>query len=186
MQAINYERSHGDYYLSFNPHRHAQLSVAQDAICDALELIATGDPQVIASGVDHGRICGCKARRLDSSEVQELAESRAQHTMERVCEPNINPKTGRWRQYKWIPKYDDCDLEHWVGYYSDNVVVLETLRVNRKGKAREAWAHVCYDDPADAAELLAIVDGEVPTGIPDDPGLFCTDSELVPVECYAA
>lgn len=187
MQAIDYQPS-SSYYLSYNAQRHAALNRAQAAIASAMALVATGDPDAIRAGVADGRLAGCTARRLDEAEAAELAEGECEAIVERVSDCHVDATTGRWRAHSWRRTYNDQELDHWMGYYLANVVVLEASTTNRKGRTKSAWAHVCYMDPRDADQLLAIVNGEPEATDSHAYPAYLADEwwveEPVPVECY--
>ena len=187
MQKLSYSKPTGDFYTSWNLNRHACPSKAQQNVMNALEIIATGDAEAISAAAHGGKLCGCRVRRPENEELGELARGRSEYCMRRVIDHHVNPKTGRWKTYSWVPQYNDADMEHWEDYFDSCCIVITCTTVNRRGKYKDAWAHVCYDDPRDAQELLCIITGEPMPETVHDPHAAAPDApepELVPLDCY--
>lgn len=190
MQGISFSPYDQQLILDFNPYRHACLSHAQQAILDAVTLLATGDVQAIYSGVSGGELAGCKVRRISEAEAAEDAKKHAAYFLRKTGNHYKHERTHRWRA-EWAPVYDDRDVDHYMDVYATCAVVLDCSRTNRKGKTRRARAEVIYDDPRDAELLLALVSGEVSASDPIERDQLAPDAmewtdELPPVDAYAA
>lgn len=186
MQGIDLSIGSENVYTDFNPFRHTRHSHAQDSVIEALQILGTGDESTINEHVLGGLLAGCKVRRFTNAEAVECAEHHSGIGVKRTGNYYLHPTSHRWR-VEYETEYDDRALDHFSDLFESCGVVISAISTNRKGKTREATAHVIYDDPRDVETLLAIIDGTWTPGIDVDDQITSIGAEaeeLPPVDCY--